>query len=247
MRHGSLFSGIGGFDLASSWMGWKNVWQVEKDKYCRKVLEKNFPESERFEDVREAGKHNLRKVDIITGGFPCQPFSVSGKRNGAEDDRYLWPEMYRIIREMHPRWVLAENVPGILSIENGMVFETVVSDLESEGYEVQPIILSSAGIGANHVRERVWFLARANNTNGFTSPIRKFDRTPGEETKTKKTFETRRIFSDIDWRKWEIEPCFFGKNDGVSRRMDRIKALGNAVDPRLVFRIYSAIEIINNM
>ena len=116
MTHGSLFAGIGGFDLGFQWAGIETVWQVEIDDYCRQVLARHFPEAERFSDIRDCGAHNLKPVDIISGGFPCQPFSHAGKRRGTEDDRYLWPEMLRVIAEIRPTWVVGENVSGIISM-----------------------------------------------------------------------------------------------------------------------------------
>ena len=111
---GSLFSGIGGLELGLERTGgFKTKWQVEIDEYCLKVSERHWPNVQRFRDIKECGKHNLSTVDLICGGFPCQPHSVAGKRKGAEDDRNLWPEMFRIIREVNPRWVICENVPGI--------------------------------------------------------------------------------------------------------------------------------------
>jgi site-specific DNA-cytosine methylase len=139
LKHGSLFSGIGGFDLAARWNGWQNIFQVEIDDYCNKVLEKNFPEVQRFRDIKEFdAKQFANRIDVLSGGFPCQPFSVAGARRGSNDERYLWHEMLRVIREAKPRWVVAENVRGLLTIENGMVFEQVWTDLNKgmEGYKI---------------------------------------------------------------------------------------------------------------
>lgn len=163
MRHGSLFSGIGGFDLAAQWMGWENVFQVEIDGYCQRVLQKNFPNVKRYGDIREFdGTQYKGQVDIISGGFPCQPFSVAGKRKGTEDERALWPQMLRTIREVQPSYVVAENVSGLLTISGGLVFEQVCADLESEGYEVQPVIIPAASKNALHKRERIWFVAHSS-------------------------------------------------------------------------------------
>lgn len=159
MHHLSLFSGIGGFDLAAEWMGWVNVAQVEKDPFCLKVLEKNFPNTKRYHDIKEFdGTDYAGRVDIITGGFPCQPFSQAGARRGTGDDRHLWPEMLRVISTIKPTWVIAENVRGLLSIEQGMVFEQVCLDLENIGYEVQPVIIPAVAVNAPHRRDRVWFI-----------------------------------------------------------------------------------------
>jgi len=164
MRHGSLFSGIGGFDLAAEWMGWENVFQVEKDSFCQKVLVKNFPTTKRYGDIKEFDGTQYRgAIDILTGGFPCQPFSTSGKRKGTEDSRYLWPEMLRIIGEIRPTYIVGENVHGLVNWSKGLVLEQVQADLEVQGYEVGSVIIPACGIGAPHGRERVWFIAYRNS------------------------------------------------------------------------------------
>jgi DNA (cytosine-5)-methyltransferase 1 len=161
MRHGSLFSGIGGFDLASEWMGWENVFHCEWDSFCQKVLKYYWPKSESYGDITKTDFTIWRgRIDILTGGFPCQPYSQAGKRLGKEDDRHLWPEMLRAIREIQPRWVVGENVHGIVNWSGGLVFEEVQTDLENEGYEVQPYILPAASVNAPHRRDRVFFVAR---------------------------------------------------------------------------------------
>ena len=160
MTHGSLFSGIGGFDLAAQWMGWENVFHVERDPFCRQVLTHHFPESQSFDDVKTFDATHFRgRVSVISGGFPCQPFSAAGKRAGTSDDRYLWPEMFRIIREARPTYVVAENVRGLLSWNEGLVLDTVCSDLEGEGYEVLPVVLGAASVNAPHRRDRIWIVA----------------------------------------------------------------------------------------
>jgi DNA (cytosine-5)-methyltransferase 1 len=164
MNHGSLFSGIGGFDLAAQWMGWDNVFHVEWNPWCRKVLEHHFPNSESFTDVRQFDGSAWRgRVDIISGGFPCQPYSSAGKRLGKDDERHLWPEMLRIIREAAPAYVVRENVRGLLNWNGGVVFEEVCTDLEAMGYEVWTGILPAAGVGAPHRRDRIWWVATNSN------------------------------------------------------------------------------------
>lgn len=166
MNHGSLFSGIGGFDLASEWMGWTNVFHCEWEEFPRKVLNYHFPKSISYGDIKETDFTIHRgQIDILTGGFPCQPYSSAGKRLGKEDDRHLWPEMLRAIREIQPRWVVGENVRGLVNWNDGLVFEEVQADLENEGYEVQPFILPAAGVNAPHRRDRVWFVAYSNKCN----------------------------------------------------------------------------------
>ena len=163
MRHGSLFTGIGGFDLAAEWMGWENVFHCEWNEFGQKVLKYYWPNAISYGDITKTDFTVHRgRIDILTGGFPCQPFSLAGKRKGTADDRHLWPEMLRAIREIQPLWIVGENVPGIVNWDRGLVFEQVQSDLESEGYEVQPVILPACGVNAPHRRDRVWFVAHSN-------------------------------------------------------------------------------------
>ena len=163
MRHGSLFSGIGGFDLAAEWMGWENVFHCEWMEFPRKVLDYYFPNADSHIDICKTDfKKYANKIDILTGGFPCQPFSTAGKRKGTEDERYLWGEMLRAIQEIKPKFVIAENVFGITNIDGGLVFEQVCLDLETEGYEVQPFIIPAAAKNAPHRRDRCWFIAIKN-------------------------------------------------------------------------------------
>lgn len=175
MRHIGLFAGIGGFELAARWMGWNTIAWSEWDPFCQKVLSYHFPEAKGYGDIKQTDFTQYRgQCDILTGGFPCQPYSVAGKRLGKEDERHLWPEMLRIIREVQPRWIVGENVRGLLSWNEGVVFEEVCSDLESEGYEVQAFIIPAAGVGAPHRRERVWIIANAsgariNGINGINN------------------------------------------------------------------------------
>ena len=160
MRHGSLFSGIGGFDLAAEWMGWENVFHCEWMEFPRKVLDYHFPDADSHIDICKTDfTKYANTIDILTGGFPCQPFSLAGKRKGTDDERYLWGEMLRAIQEIKPRFVIAENVFGITNIDGGLVFQQVCLDLEAEGYEVQPFIIPAAAKNAPHRRDRCWFIA----------------------------------------------------------------------------------------
>lgn len=173
MTHGSLFSGIGGFDLAAQWMGWENKFHCEWNEFGQKILKYYWPRAQSYEDITKTDFTIWRgKIDIITGGFPCQPYSVAGKRLGKEDERHLWPEMLRAIREVKPSWVVGENVYGLLNWSEGLVFEEVQADLEKEGYTVQPVILSACSVNAPHKRERIWFIAHRTNS-GFKSVQRK--------------------------------------------------------------------------
>jgi DNA (cytosine-5)-methyltransferase 1 len=158
-----LFSGIGGFSLGLESTGYfETIGFVEKDEFCQKVLKKNFNNIPIESEVRNV-KGDRYKADIITGGFPCQPFSVAGKRRGTEDDRYLWDETIRVIRECKPRWFIGENVEGIINISEGKVLQQIQKDLEAEGFEVQCVVIPASGIGAWHQRKRVWIIAHSNS------------------------------------------------------------------------------------
>lgn len=160
MTHASLFSGIGGFDLAAEWAGWTNAFNCEIDPFCQKILKYHFPDAKQYRDIKTTDFAVWRgRIDVLTGGFPCQPFSLAGKRKGTEDERHLWPEMFSAIQQIRPRWIVGENVFGIVNWSGGMVFEQVCSDLEAEGYEIQPFILPACAVGAPHRRDRCWFVA----------------------------------------------------------------------------------------
>lgn len=187
MTHASLFSGIGGAELAATWMGWHNLFHCEINPFGRKVLEYWYPDSTSYEDVTKTDFTAWRgRIDVLTGGFPCQPFSVAGRRKGADDNRYLWPEMLRAIRAIQPTWVVCENVAGILSmvqpseeaevgggaslfgedyrnrvlLHQEFTVETICSSLEREGYSVQPFVIPACAVAAPHRRDRVWLIAR---------------------------------------------------------------------------------------
>lgn len=185
MNHASLFSGIGGAEVAASMMGWQNLFHCEIQEFPRKVLDYWFPNSESYEDITKTDFTKWHgKVDVLTGGFPCQPFSLAGRRKGADDNRYLWPQMLRAIRQIHPTWVVGENVAGIKTMvescqvtqmgrtdhlfeenylyreESRFTLDKICADLEAEGYSVQPIVIPACAIGAPHRRDRVWIVAR---------------------------------------------------------------------------------------
>lgn len=173
-----LFSGVGGFSVAGHQLGWETILFCEKEPFPQMVLRERFPGVPIFDDVCKLTGEKINgliqsaRPIILTGGFPCQPFSVAGAREGTEDDRHLWPEMFRIIKAIRPDYIIGENVPGLLSIEGGVVFEQVCLDLESEGYEVQAFVLPACATGAPHRRDRVWIVAYTNNTgrgSGFGS------------------------------------------------------------------------------
>lgn len=165
MNHGSLFSGIGGFDLASEWMGWNNAFHCEINPFCQKVLKYHFPNAISYADIKTTDFTEWNgKIDIVSGGFPCQPYSVAGNRKGKDDDRHLWPEMLRSIKQIQPSWIVGENVPGIINWSKGMVFNEVQTDLEAAGFEIfPPLILPACGVNASHKRDRVWFVAYSYN------------------------------------------------------------------------------------
>jgi DNA (cytosine-5)-methyltransferase 1 len=168
MKHGSLFSGIGGFDLAAEWMGWENVFHCEWNEFGQRVLNHYWPKAISYEDITKTDFTIHRgSIGILSGGFPCQPYSMAGKRKGKEDERHLWPEMLRAIREIQPRWVVGENVFGLVNWSGGLVFHEVQADLEAEGYEVFPYVLPAVSVNAPHRRDRVWFVAKNTKCNGF--------------------------------------------------------------------------------
>ncbi len=160
LKHGSLYSGIGGWLLSAQWAGIDNVFTCEIDKFCNKVLDKHFPDTDRHHDIKETDfTQYAGRIDILSTSDPCQPFSFAGKRGGTSDDRFLWPETIRVIREVKPPFVVFENVPGFIS----MAFETVASDLEAEGYTVESFIIPACGVGAWHRRNRLWVIAYSPN------------------------------------------------------------------------------------
>jgi len=177
MKHISLFSGIGGFDLAAEWMGWQNIASCEINPFCNRTLAHYWPDAYHHDDIHTltfdllnekiSKKYPDWQSDdiILTGGFPCQPYSQAGKRLGKEDSRHLWPEMLRVIREVRPKYIVGENVSGLVNWSDGLVFQEVQVDLENEGYEVQAFILPAAAVDAPHRRDRVWFIANCNSAS----------------------------------------------------------------------------------
>lgn len=238
MTHGSLFSGIGGFDLAAEWIGWENVFHCEINPFCQKVLKYHFPNAESLMDIKTT---NFKKyngtIDIISGGFPCQPYSQPGKRKGKEDERHLWPEMLRAIREIQPSWIVGENVPGLLNWNRGMVLAEIKTDLESEGFEVlPPCILPACSKNAPHRRDRLWIIAHSNKNGSFKNDIQK-----GINNKkhSERFIDDNGLFSGI-----KQSPQYIRGNDGLSTKLDedRVGALGNAIVPQVAFEIFKAIE-----
>lgn len=266
VKFGSLFAGIGGFDLGLERSGMRCEFQVEINDYANKVLERHWPSVPRFGDIRECGKRNLAPVDVICGGFPCQPFSVAGKRRGKDDDRYLWPEMLRVISEMRPRWVIGENVAGFIN----MGLDVAFADLEAEGYEVEAIVLPACGVNAPHQRYRVFIVAHAVcNAEGATYGTGS-DRWGADSQQDNRdgVGDDAGDCGEGEWRgiiesqlgrvadglpprldgyrglsawdgDWEGDTPRVAT--GVKHRVDRLKCLGNAVVPQLVEVIGRAI------
>jgi DNA (cytosine-5)-methyltransferase 1 len=164
MKHGSLFSGVGGFDLAAARMNWENVFHCEWSPFCQRILKYYWPNAITYGDIKKTDFTIHRgTIDVLSGGFPCQPYSLAGKREGTNDLRDGWPEMFRAIREIQPGWVVGENVFGLINWNKGMVFEQIHLDLESEGYEVQSYLLPACGVNAPHKRDRLWIVAHSNS------------------------------------------------------------------------------------
>ncbi len=261
-----LFSGIGGFSLGLEWAGMSTVAFCERDPYCTTILNKHWPDTPVHNDVRNLdGKDYADSIDLVAGGFPCQPFSVAGNRRGSDDDRHLWPEMLRIIQEAKPRWVIGENVSGFIN----MALDDVSLDLESEGYEVRPFVLPACAVDAHHRRDRVFIVAYRDPTlahshgegqlqqEGLECEVRRWSGDSGEQVSDvaytngeglqrrtlggdiagegETAIEQSSRFGDLRrGREWPVEPPLPRMAHGVPNRVDRVKALGNAVVPQLI-------------
>lgn len=229
MRILDLFSGIGGFALGLQRAGFEIAAFCEIDPFCRKVLRKHWPDVAIYEDIRTLNADTLGldghwPIDVICGGFPCQPFSAAGQKRGTEDDRDLWPEMFRLVAQIRPRWVVGENVAGFLD----MAFTRTAADLESEGYEVRTVSLPACAIGAPHNRERIWIIAhdrRQRRQGGVPEPLSW--QSPFSWLENVRRVEDLRGRSDIP------EPLVWRSGHGVSGGVDRLRGLGNAVMPQI--------------
>ena len=275
--HIDLFSGIGGFALAVDRV-FGDVEHIfcDNEPFAQEVLKKHWPKSPILGDIRTFTNARSEKsrglssserealasarqsgVFILTGGFPCQPFSQAGRRRGEEDDRFLWPEMLRVIGEFSPEWVIAENVRGLLTQGGGVVFERVCTDLETLGYEVQPIIIPAVAVGAPHRRDRVWFVAHRNaggiqrhEREGIEErAIARGKRSRGRMEGGRQVLERESTQTENEGPNWEthwLEAAtrLCRMDDGFPRRMDRnprLKALGNAIVPQVAEEIMRAI------
>lgn len=245
LDHLDLFSGIGGFALAAKWCGFNTVAFCEKDSFCKKVLNKNFPGLIIFNDIKEM--NFSKKIDITTAGFPCQPFSQAGNKKGINDPRYLWKETFRIIKDVRSTWVILENVCGIVHME----LENILFDLENEGYETGAFILPACSSNAPHRRDRVWIVAY-NNSFRINNRIDNFKIRYIQENfkwyleKIQSQWEqfkpdSWKTYKNRDW--FEYNTRIMRENDGLSRQLDkdRIKSLGNSIVPQVIFPIMKLI------
>jgi DNA (cytosine-5)-methyltransferase 1 len=233
--HLDLFSGIGGFALAAGWAGFKTIGFCEIDKFCQGILKKHWPEVPIHENIKELRGGAYAGCTLLTGGFPCQPFSQAGKRRGKDDDRHLWPEMLRVIDEAKPTWVVGENVVGII----GMELDQVCSDLEAKNYEVQPIIIPACGVDAPHRRDRVWIIANNNKKRWETTGVHQRSKTFSNNIQKNRWVHPQRNFQN-DGLFAEANLC--GENDGIPGWVDRFGALGNAIVPQVAYQILKGIR-----
>ena len=245
-----LFSGIGGFSLGAERNGIETIGFVEKDEFCQKVLKKHWSDVPIIDDIRKVNGKDFGSATIISGGFPCQPFSVAGKRQGKDDDRYLWDEMLRVISSCKPTWVIGENVEGIVNIQDGMVLRSVQDDLEREGFQVQCLVIPASGIGAWHQRNRVWIIG-CNVSNakclGFSersSIGRLHKKKPNNSDIFSNKSKTGTFEKQQTW--WQTQSELCGVPNGVSHelhsdRANRIKALGNSIVPQIAEQIFRSI------
>ena len=231
MTFGSLFSGIGGIDLGLERAGWKCKWQVENNEFCLKILNKHWPDVRKYEDIKEISIHELENVDMVAGGFPCQPVSIIGKRRGQSDPRWLWPEFACIISKVRPQYVFVENVPGLL--HNGI--GDVLVDLATLRYDAEWDCIPASFIGAQHKRERIFIVAHTKSRYAYPSKQSGTYQKVEWRNKSSSKVGNRNIFKILSKSNPRV-PCLTGicgVINGVSNRMDRIRALGNAVVPQV--------------
>lgn len=243
---GSLFSGIcDGFGLAAQWAGMSVLWQVEIEKKAHPYLAKNFPDSERFYDIRDCGARNLRPVDIVFGGDPCQNNSVARHKSRPKNDSYHWAEMLRIIRELRPNWVLNENVVGSIYT---LALDKKITDLEAAGYTTRAFVIPALAVGAAHRRDRVWLVAHRNakrlSTAEKSISQNRIDQVLHRAEQRRTLFPQANRYDSIFVGK-EADPELFGEVDGISDKLFKIKGLGNALVPQIPFIILSYIQLIS--
>ena len=244
-----LFSGIGGFALAAKWNGFRTLAFCDCEPYAQAVLKKHWPDVPCHKDIREVRGELYAGVTLLTGGFPCQPFSVAGKQRGKDDNRYLWPEMLRVIREARPAWIIGENVAGIVN----MALDTVCADLEAEGYEVEPLIVPACAVDAPHRRDRVWIIAYTEQSRWGSGEQNIFEETGnvGEHVFFNSEGDGRNIKSfweakETDWS-MDIKSSICRKDDGISNSVDRIRGLGNAIVPQVAAEIIRCIGLVHDV
>lgn len=247
MRVGSLFSGIGGFDLGLERSGMQIEWQVENNEYCREVLKKHWPSIPCHYDIRSIAWDYVCPVDLVCGGFPCQPFSAAGKRRGADDDRYLWPEVVRCLAVLRPTWFVGENVYGLLHLG----IEQMYADLEALGYQVAILGIPACAVDAPHLRKRIWIIAHSNTgiepnmpeheqrgiqgamDVGDASELRRRQRDADAGRNSERARAKKERAGSTDGMRWPIEPGICRVVDGVPNRSHRLRGLGNAIVPQI--------------
>jgi DNA (cytosine-5)-methyltransferase 1 len=244
-----LFSGIGGFSLGLESTGhFETAAFCEIEPYCQKVLKKHWPDVPIFDDIRQLKGTDIGTIDIITGGYPCQPFSVAGKQKAEQDPRHLWPEYFRLIQELRPTWVIGENVSG--HIKFGL--DSVLEDLESEGYSTRTFSISASSIGAKHKRERIWIIGHKQKNSDYVSNTNSKRQISTETPRDNEKDEQKSIEQffrgcssifgrEILQRNWSYEPRVGRVAHGIPKRMDRLKTLGNSVVPHIPYYIGQAI------
>lgn len=283
MIHFSLFSGIGGFDLAAEWMGWDNYLSCEIEDFPNQVLNHYWPETYHHRDIKNLDYDTItneltrrfgewrNKPVVLTGGFPCQPYSSAGQRKGKKDERHLWPEMLRLIHEILPDFIVGENVFGLLNWNGGMVFDEVLTDLGSAGYDVTPLVIPAAAVNAPHGRDRIWFVAYRNgsglqktrseqqtagsvqygeldwNATNTTSARR------GQDNGREKSKFNNQASTPSKWENFPTQPPICGGDDGLPTELDgvtfskwrteSIKGYGNAIVPQVAYEIFKSIEL----
>lgn len=234
--HLSLFSGIGGLDLAAEWAGFRTVAFVERDKYCQRVLAKHWPGVPICDDVCQFRWDGERPA-VVSGGFPCQPYSSAGRGLGNEDDRALWPEYLRIIQECRPAWVVGENVVGIVNL----ALDGVLADLEGIGYSARAFDIPACAAGAPHERRRIFIVAHASSERQQES------RDFGQDSIRYQTNAKWKTTDALNAIRWGNVPALCREDDGLPSRMERLKALGNAVVPQQAYPIFRAIAKIEGI